>query len=82
MQARWDKQVAGWESFKDRMARQLGVSIDELVFSRAEEYREMVEDFQLLQKSIPPEEQHGPDQWEMSLRNAWTRCAVDVSSFF
>ena len=33
----------------------------------------MVEDFALLQKGIPAEEQHGSDTWEMSLRDAWTK---------
>jgi hypothetical protein len=55
------------------MCNKLGSSVDELVFSRAEEWREMIEDFSLLQKGVPVEEQHGNDTWEMSLRDAWTK---------
>ena len=71
--AKWEKQCAVWDTFKLRMARQLGSTLDELVFSRAEEYREMLEDFQLMMKAIPAKEQHGPNTWEMSLRDAWTK---------
>ena len=71
--AKWDRQVRDWERFKVRMTRQLGKTVDELVFSRAEEWREMIEDFELLSKAVPPEEAQDPDQWEMSLRNAWTK---------
>ena len=70
---KWEKHSREWERFKVRMSHQLGKTVDELVFSRAEEWREMLEDFQLLQKAEPPEEASNPDQWEMSLRNAWTK---------
>jgi hypothetical protein len=59
--AKWDRQQNEWETFKVKMADRLGSSLDELVFSRAEEYREMLEDFQLLQKAVPVKEQHGSE---------------------
>ncbi len=71
--AKWEKQSRDWERFKVRMSHKLGKTVDELVFSRAEEWREMLEDFELLTKAEPPEEASNPDQWEMSLRNAWTK---------
>ena len=71
--AKWERQSHEWERFKVRMSHRLGKTVDELVFSRAEEWREMLEDFQLLTKAEPPEEASNPDQWEMSLRNAWTK---------
>uniref|UniRef100_A0A7S1EDU6 MYCBP-associated protein n=1 Tax=Hemiselmis andersenii TaxID=464988 RepID=A0A7S1EDU6_HEMAN len=67
------KRQAQWEAFRQRMAKRLHKDPDDLVINRAEEYRMMLEEQDLISKATPVENRHGDNVWLMSLRDAWTR---------
>ena len=39
-----------------------------MAVSHADEYRERLEEYELIQRAIPHDERHGPEGWLMSLR--------------
>lgn len=78
---RWQKINIDWEAFKSRTSRRLGKSEDQLVMSRASEYREQMEMYDALQKARPLSEKVGSDIWLVSLRGDGTRF-VPVGNIF
>ena len=78
---RWEQQQQEWQRFKSAMARKLGRDESKLVVSHAEEYREMVEEYDMIQKATPPDQKHGSEYWMMSLRGEGTRY-VAVGNIF
>ena len=72
---RHEKRQREWEEFRTRMVKKLGKhhDPDNLVFNRAEEWRAMLEEKDLLMKAQPIESRQGSNLWQMSLRDAWTR---------
>lgn len=79
--ALWEKRQAEWDRFKRRMSRKLGRDEGSLVVSHAEEFREMIEEYDVIQKAIPPDQKHGSEYWMMSLRGEGTRY-VAVGNIF
>ncbi len=55
------------------MSKRLNKDPEDLVISRAEEYRVMLEETDLMVKATPVDKRHGDNVWMMSLRDAWTR---------
>lgn len=70
-----------WDAFKARISRRLGKAVNQLVMTRADEYREQTEAYELIQQATPVEHQHGSDYWLMSLRGDGTRY-VQVGNIF
>jgi hypothetical protein len=72
---RHEKRQREWDEFRSRMVSKLGKERDpdNLVFNRAEEWRAMLEEKELLMKAQPIEQRQGSNLWQMSLRDAWTR---------
>eukprot|EP00484_Ammonia_sp_Unknown_P028430 CAMPEP_0197032516 /NCGR_PEP_ID=MMETSP1384-20130603/11179_1 /TAXON_ID=29189 /ORGANISM="Ammonia sp." /LENGTH=1196 /DNA_ID=CAMNT_0042462197 /DNA_START=51 /DNA_END=3641 /DNA_ORIENTATION=- len=50
---RWRKQQKEWQHMKQNIAQKIGKSTDDLVITRTEEWREMVEEIDLMTKSVP-----------------------------
>jgi len=69
---RYEAMKKEWEKFRNKMSEKMGRDADELVFARSEDYREMLEEYDLLQKAVPVEERQASNVWLMSLRNSWT----------
>ncbi|EKX34919.1 hypothetical protein GUITHDRAFT_166109, partial [Guillardia theta CCMP2712] len=78
---RHEKRQAEWEAFRARMAKRLNKDPDDLVINRAEEFRMLLEEKDILGKVVPIEKRHGANLWQMSLRDAWTRY-LTVGSIF
>ena len=47
---RWNETQAVWNKFKLRMTKHLGKSIDELIITKSEEYRQIMEIYDLVNK--------------------------------
>jgi len=69
----WENRKRGWNKFKLKVAKELGRNPDQLVISKADEYREQMEELQLIQSAIPAHERYGSNYWEMSLRGIGSR---------
>ena len=65
---KWEARQRSWDTFKRKIAKKLGTNPDALVISKADEYREQMEELQIIQSAIPPHERYGANYWEMSLR--------------
>lgn len=78
---KWQKINRDWEAFKSRTSKRLGKAEDQLVMSRASEYREQMEMYDALQKARPLSEKVGSDIWLVSLRGDGTRF-VPVGNIF
>ena len=63
------------------MAKKLGKNVSDLVVSRSEEYREILEEYELIKKATPLYQKHGNEYWMMSLRNLGVRF-VSVGNIF
>jgi hypothetical protein len=48
--SRWNEMQNSWSSFKKRISKQLGKNPEDLVISLSDDYREMIEEYNLLQK--------------------------------
>jgi 3-phosphoglycerate kinase len=79
--ANWKKMQVKWAKFKDHMSRALKKHPDDLVLSRAEEYREKREEYDLIDNATPFHLKHGSEYWMMSLRGVGTRY-VPVGNIF
>eukprot|EP00941_MAST-03F_sp_MAST-3F-sp1_P000293 g293.t1 len=77
----WKKRQDGWNKWKRNTAHRVGKSEADLVVSRAEDYRAMLEEYDLVNKALPKAEKQGSDFWMMSLRNDGTRY-VPVGNIF
>eukprot|EP01084_Bolivina_argentea_P110034 196541_1 len=64
---RWEQQQRKWKSMKKNIAQKIGKKEDELVITRAEEWRETIEEIDLLTKSIPSASMSS-NHWQHSLR--------------
>lgn len=42
--------------------------VDDLVMSRSEDFREQMEEYDIIQQATPSYMKHGDDYWSMSLR--------------
>jgi len=82
---RWEQQQKEWKSMKRNIAQKVGKTADELVITRAEEWREMVEEIDLMTKSIPLKSMSS-NHWQHSLRkktgNEETTHSVPVGNMF
>ena len=82
---RWEQQQKEWKSMKKNIAQKVGKKQDELVITRAEEWREMVEEIDLMTKSIPLKSMSS-NHWQHSLRkktgNEETTHSVPVGNMF
>lgn len=63
------------------MAKKLNKDQGDLVMSRAADYREQMEEYELIQKAIPFHQKHGGQSWLMSLRSEGIRY-VPVGNLF
>ncbi|KDO24735.1 hypothetical protein SPRG_10269 [Saprolegnia parasitica CBS 223.65] len=77
----WEKRNREWEQFKAKIAHKLHKSQDDLVMSKAGEYRQQMEEYDLINKATPQVEKHGNDYWTVSLRDEGTRF-VPVGNVF
>eukprot|EP00164_Ancoracysta_twista_P005469 GFYU01007501.1.p1 GENE.GFYU01007501.1~~GFYU01007501.1.p1 ORF type:complete len:870 (-),score=308.69 GFYU01007501.1:334-2943(-) len=72
---RHDKMQVEWERFSKRMAHRLKKDVDDLVFNRMDEAREKKEEYEKVNQATPVHMRFGPDNWEMSLRDAYCKYA-------
>ena len=78
---KWKKIQKTWRTFRTNMAKSLGKHPDDLVVSRAMEYREKREEYDMLEGATPADLKHGSEYWMMSLRGMGTRY-VPVGNIF
>eukprot|EP01028_Stygiella_incarcerata_P002960 TRINITY_DN1563_c1_g4_i1.p1 TRINITY_DN1563_c1_g4~~TRINITY_DN1563_c1_g4_i1.p1 ORF type:complete len:853 (-),score=244.62 TRINITY_DN1563_c1_g4_i1:1578-4136(-) len=64
----WEKRTQEWDGFKKKISKRVGKAPDELLISRADEYREKLETVDVLEKSIPAHMKHSGTMWENTLR--------------
>jgi len=81
MLARHNKMEAEWERHRNYVSKRLHRSVDQLVVSKAEEFREKVELFDLLDRATPVGIKSGGYSWYHSLRNDGSR-HVQVGNMF
>jgi hypothetical protein len=79
--AKWDEQQKEWENFRHKASAKLGRQKEELVVTRAEEYRERLEVHELLDRATPDEIKSGGASWYHSLRGDGTRF-VQIGNMF
>jgi hypothetical protein len=48
-----------WEQFKVKISKKLNKPEEDLVMSKAADYRHQMEEFEVINKAIPQEEKHG-----------------------
>ncbi|EQC29481.1 hypothetical protein SDRG_12729 [Saprolegnia diclina VS20] len=77
----WEKRNREWEQFKTKISQKLHKAQDDLVMSKAGEYRQQMEEYDLINKATPQVEKHGNDYWTVSLRDEGTRF-VPVGNVF
>ena len=77
----WNETQEHWKRLRLSLAKRIGKHPDDLVLSRAEEYREKREEYDLLEKATPFHQKHGSEYWQMSLRGLGTRY-VPVGNIF
>ncbi|CAE7348991.1 Smok, partial [Symbiodinium natans] len=70
---RFAQQQEEWEKFRHHASRKTGRDKEELVVTRAEEYRERLEVMELLDRATPDEIKSGGFNWYHSLRGDGTR---------
>jgi hypothetical protein len=63
-----------WAKFKKGLSQKTGKLINDLVVHRAEDYRRVIEESDLMFKATPIEKRQGGNVWQMSLRRA--RCSA------
>lgn len=68
MLKKWRNQQKQWDRLKKKIANKVGKNEKDLVITRGEEYRESVEEVDLLSKSLPMRTQ-ASSQWQHSLRD-------------
>ena len=77
----WMKMQVTWSKAKKVLAKKLKKHPDDLVLSRAEEFREKREEYDLIDNATPLHMKHGSEYWMMSLRGVGTRY-VPVGNIF
>ncbi|KAF0695419.1 Aste57867_13768 [Aphanomyces stellatus] len=77
----WETRNREWENFRAKMSKKLKKPEEELVMSKASEYRQQMEEYDLINKATPQEEKHGNEYWSVSLRDEGTRY-VPVGNVF
>eukprot|EP00929_Paragymnodinium_shiwhaense_P112629 TRINITY_DN80899_c0_g1_i1.p1 TRINITY_DN80899_c0_g1~~TRINITY_DN80899_c0_g1_i1.p1 ORF type:complete len:1469 (+),score=408.18 TRINITY_DN80899_c0_g1_i1:148-4554(+) len=78
---RWEKQQKEWEAFRKVAAAKTGRQKEDLVVTRAEEFRERLEVMELLDRATPDEIKSGGSSWYHSLRGDGTRF-VQIGNMF
>ncbi|CAE7666388.1 Mycbpap [Symbiodinium microadriaticum] len=78
---RFAQQQEEWEKFRHHASRKTGRDKEELVVTRAEEYRERLEVMELLDRATPEEIKSGGFNWYHSLRGEGTRF-IQVGNMF
>jgi hypothetical protein len=78
---RWDQQQKEWENFRHKASAKTGRQKEELIVTRAEEYRERLEVHELLDRATPDEIKSGGASWYHSLRGDGTRF-VQIGNMF
>ncbi|KAA0175352.1 hypothetical protein FNF27_03055 [Cafeteria roenbergensis] len=71
--ALWERRQRQWASIRQSQARRSGRDEGKTVLARADEWREVVEEYDLLEKAAPSDERHGPEGWAMGLRGGGER---------
>ena len=77
----WKRWQHEWGRFKKVMCKRLKKNVDDLVVSRSEGYREVLEEYDAIAAATPLHQKHGSDYWMMSLRGYGTRY-VAVGNIF
>ena len=77
----WKQMQITWSKAKKVLAKKLKKHPDDLVLSRAEEFREKREEYDLIDNATPFHLKHGSEYWMMSLRGMGTRF-VPVGNIF
>ncbi|ETW09682.1 hypothetical protein H310_00195 [Aphanomyces invadans] len=77
----WETRNREWEMFRAKMAKKLKKPETDLVMVKASEYRQQMEEYDLIYKATPQEEKHGNEYWSASLRGEGTRF-VPVGNVF
>ncbi|RHY02833.1 hypothetical protein DYB36_002577 [Aphanomyces astaci] len=86
----WETRNREWEKFRAKMSKKLNKPETDLVMVKASEYRQQMEEYDLINKATPQEEKHGKrkfvkhgrsDYWSVSLRDEGTRF-VPVGNVF
>ncbi|ETV80358.1 hypothetical protein, variant [Aphanomyces astaci] len=77
----WETRNREWEKFRAKMSKKLNKPETDLVMVKASEYRQQMEEYDLINKATPQEEKHGNDYWSVSLRDEGTRF-VPVGNVF
>ena len=78
---KWEQRKTSWSNFKEKIAVKLNRDVDQLVISKADEYREQMEEYQVIQSAIPPHERYGANYWEMSLHGIGSR-TIPIGNIF
>ncbi|CAE7265424.1 ssp2 [Symbiodinium pilosum] len=78
---RFAQQQEEWEKFRHHASRKTGRDKEELVVTRAEEYRERLEVMELLDRATPEEIKSGGFNWYHSLRGGGARF-IQVGNMF
>lgn len=65
---KFDAATKQWEKYSGELAARVGKTTGQLVVTRAQEYREKVEEMDFLDRAISSEEKAGSKGWYMSLR--------------
>ena len=79
--SKWEERQRYWDNYKKRIAKKLNTTPGSLVISKADEYREQMEEYQVIQSAIPAHERYGANYWEMSLRGIGSR-TIPIGNIF
>jgi hypothetical protein len=73
VKAMWEQRQREWARLRRAQARRTGREESKTVIARTDEWREVVEEYDILQKAAPSDERHGAEGWAMSLRGGGER---------
>lgn len=79
--ARWEQQQKQWGQVRARVATKVGRDEASTVVARSEEWRELQEELDVLDKAVPDEEKKAAEGWEMSLRGGGQRF-IQIGNIF
>lgn len=78
----WNRVNKQWDRFKTDLLRNFGKEPGELCMSRTENYRQKVEQYELLDKATPLHRKYGHNYWSMSLRGHYGIHYVAIGNAF
>ena len=73
MRRRYEQRLREWEHVEQHLCKTLQRNPDEMVAKRSENYRQLLEEKDLLEKAKPKDDNPSTEGWEMSLRGGDTR---------